>query len=71
MIRGRSENDVRTSTAVSGRSASIRRVASMPSSARHVEVHEHDVGLGGARALDGLLAVGGEADELDVVAAPR
>ena len=66
MIRGRSENDVRTSTAVSGPVGEQppRRLDAVQ--ARHVEVHEHDVGLGVARALDGLLAVGGEADELHV-----
>src|SRR6185295_15691837 len=34
--------------------------------ARHVEVHQDDVGLGLARALHGLLAIGGEGDELHV-----
>ena len=35
-------------------------------SLRHADVHEHDVGHGLLRPLDGLGAVGGLADELDV-----
>ena len=42
-------------------------VASMPSIARHLDVHQHDVGAQRAGQLDGLGAVAGLADHLDVV----
>ena len=46
--------------------ARIRRAASEPVELGHPDVHQHDARLQAGRLLDGLAAVGGLADDVDV-----
>ena len=66
-ICSRSENDVRTTTATRGCASAIRRVASMPSSTGISRSISTTSGPLLRAERDGLLAVRGGADELDVV----
>ena len=65
-MRRRSENEVSTSTAVAGRSATIAARRLDPVHHRHLEVHQHDVGRRRPAELDRLGAVRGRADQLHV-----
>ena len=44
----------------------MRRVLSIPSTLRHADVHQHDVGFERGRALGRLGAVAGLADDVEV-----
>ena len=57
---------VSTSTRVGTRASTSCRVAAMPSSTRHPDVHQRHVGPQPGDHLDGLLAVGRLADDLEV-----
>ena len=66
-MRSRSENEVRTTTAVPG-SAREQLAGGLDAVlARHLEVHQDDVGLVLGGQADGLVAARGGADERDVV----
>ena len=58
---------VSITTRTSGCRAVMNRVASIPSSCGHLDVHHHDVGQRLADDVQRVAAVGGGADDLDAV----